>query len=71
MKSFLSGVLLGLAVLAIIFAFLFIEGWVIQYLWNGVMPSVFGLKQINIAQAIFLCLLSNLLIKSSLLPKKD
>jgi hypothetical protein len=40
-------------------------------LWNYVMPSVFGLTQITLLQAMALNILSGILFKSSVTVKKD
>jgi hypothetical protein len=40
-------------------------------LWNYVMPSVFGLTQISLLQAMALNILSGILFKSSVTVKKD
>lgn len=36
----------------------------VMVLWNAVIPDIFGLKEIRWAQAFFLLVLSNLLLKS-------
>lgn len=41
--------------------------WII---WNMVMPDVFGLPEISLAQSLGLCLLSSILIKSTNVTKK-
>jgi len=50
----------GLA-LAFLFAFLF--GWGVMYLWNWLMPEIFGLPRIGYWQAWGLVLLSHILLK--------
>jgi len=50
----------GLA-LAFLFAFLF--GWAVMYLWNWLMPEIFGLPTIGYWQAWGLVLLSHILLK--------
>ena len=40
-------------------------------LWNYLMPSVFGLTQITLFQAMALNILSGILFKSSVTVKKD
>lgn len=37
----------------------------VMFLWNAVMPGVFGLKVIGFSEALMLSLLSSLLFKSS------
>jgi hypothetical protein len=50
----------GLAMIAVIAVIMaFPERW----LWNSVMPEMFGLKEINLGQMICLSLLCTLLIK--------
>jgi len=51
----------GGLVLAFLFAFLF--GWAVMYLWNWLMPVIFGLPTIGYWQAWGLVLLSHILLK--------
>lgn len=51
----------GALVLAFLFAFLF--GWAVMYLWNWLMPEMFGLPRIGYWQAWGLVLLSHILLK--------
>lgn len=37
----------------------------VMYLWNAVMPDVFGMIEINFLQALYISLLSSLLFKSN------
>ncbi|MEQ6124739.1 hypothetical protein AAON49_11090 [Pseudotenacibaculum sp. MALMAid0570] len=53
------GTILLIIILAVTFFVLF--GYVIMYLWNWLMPSIFGLTTITFWQAIGLCLLSKIL----------
>jgi hypothetical protein len=50
-------VIAGLA-MAVLLAFLF--GWLVMYLWNLLMPAIFGLKAITYWQAFGLCILAKL-----------
>lgn len=52
-------VIIVVVVLALILAY------PIMLLWNGLMPDIFGLKEITFMQALGLNLLSGFLIKSS------
>ena len=58
MKIFL-GILMGIGVVGLIFLF----GWVVMLLWNWLMPSIFGLKQLTYWQAWGLLILSSILFK--------
>jgi len=59
--------LLGLATLGflIIVAFAFIMGFPVMWLWNWLMPAIFGLVKISIWKAIGLNMLCGFLIRSS------
>ncbi|MFY0629199.1 MAG: hypothetical protein JXR05_02390 [Flavobacteriaceae bacterium] len=53
------GTVLFIAILAVGFFILF--GYALMYLWNWLMPAIFGLTTITFWQAIGLCLLSKIL----------
>jgi hypothetical protein len=53
------GIVLGGMMLAVVLGFFF--GWVIEHLWNWLMPSVFGLRPITYWQGFGLFVLSKLL----------
>lgn len=36
---------------------------VLQYAWNNVMPELFGIRQITLLQALFLTIVSAILVK--------
>jgi hypothetical protein len=55
------GIALGGLTLAVVIAFAF--GWIVMYLWNYLMPAIFGLPAINFWQAWGLVVLSHILIK--------
>lgn len=57
-----TGFIIGGVVLAAGLAFLF--GFVVLYLWNWLMPEIFGLPAITYMQAWGLVLLSHILFKS-------
>ena len=59
--------LLGLATLGflIIVAFAFLMGFPVMWLWNWLMPAIFGLVKISIWKAIGLNMLCGFLIRSS------
>jgi hypothetical protein len=42
----------------------------VWFLWNWLMPEVFGLPKISFVQAFGICILSTLLFKSSIPPSK-
>jgi hypothetical protein len=50
---------IGGTVVAVVLGFLF--GWVIEHLWNALMPSLFGLKVITYWQGVGLFILAKLL----------
>jgi hypothetical protein len=43
----------------------------ILWIWNGLMPSIFGLGQINFWQALGISILSTLLFKNIEIKEKD
>ena len=45
----------------LIVAFVAVFGWIFQYLWNWLMPSIFGLATISYWQAIGLLILSKII----------
>lgn len=53
------GTVIFIAILAVAFFILF--GYLLMYLWNWLMPAIFGLTTITFWQAIGLCLLSKIL----------
>ena len=55
----LVGLGIGGLALAVLFAFLF--GWLVMLLWNWLMPTLFGLKQITYWQGFGLVILAKLL----------
>ncbi len=57
----IAGMVIGGLVLAVLFGFLF--GWIVMYLWNYLMPVIFGLPVISFWQAWGLVVLSHILIK--------
>lgn len=54
-----TGLILVLIVLVII------EGWFVVYLWNWLMPTVFGLTTITLWQGVGIFVLCNMLFKST------
>lgn len=52
------GTILFIIILAALFFVVF--GYVIMYLWNWLMPAIFGLTTITFWQAVGLCLLSKI-----------
>jgi hypothetical protein len=57
----IAGMVAGGFALAVVFAFLF--GWIVLYLWNWLMPVIFGLPVIGYWQAWGLVILSHILLK--------
>ena len=57
------GMVIGGLALAVLLAFLF--GWLVMYLWNWLMPTLFGLKVITYWQAWAMVLLAKILFGSS------
>lgn len=65
METFIK--LLGLSFLGIIIVvlFAFIVGFPVMWLWNWLMPAIFGLVKISVWKAIGLNMLCGFLIRSS------
>ena len=58
----IAGMVIGGVALAVLFAFLF--GLLVQYLWNWLMPGLFGLGTISYWQAVAMVILAKLLFGS-------
>ena len=52
----------GIKILTMVVAACLVFGFVIMYLWNWLMPTLFGLRTITFAQALGLLILSKLLL---------
>jgi len=57
------------SLLGIICTMLLISGYPLMWLWNWLMPIIFGLPEITFWQAIGLNLLSTVLFKSTTIKK--
>ena len=58
-KTFiLIGLILALIILVVI------EGWIVAYLWNWLIPAIFGLTTITPCQGIGIFVLCNILFNS-------
>lgn len=64
---------LGYAVLFVILIVFFalLTGIPVYFLWNWLMPEIFGLTEITLLQAIGLSLLCSLLFKANINSNKD
>ena len=64
---------LGYAVLFVILIVFFalLTGIPVYFLWNWLMPEIFGLTEITLLQAIGLSLLCSLLFKPNMRSNKD
>ena len=65
----LGKALLGVIVLALLIAI--VLGFPTMWLWNYLMPDLFGLQDITIWQAFAMNMLSSLLFKANVSSKKD
>jgi hypothetical protein len=59
------------SLLGIICTMLLISGYPLMWLWNWLMPIIFGLPEITFWQAIGLNLISTILFKSTTIKNKD
>jgi hypothetical protein len=55
----IAGLVMGGVVFAAVFAFLF--GWLVELLWNRLMPDLFGIKEITYWQAFGIVILAKIL----------
>lgn len=69
--NIIQGILLGVIALVIIALFSLIAAVFMYFLWNWLMPDIFGLKIITYWQAWGLCFLCSMLFKSSCSSSKD
>lgn len=58
----IAGMVIGGVAMAVLFAFLF--GLLVQYLWNWLMPGLFGLGTITYWQAVAMVILAKLIFGS-------
>jgi hypothetical protein len=63
------GVVLG--VVGVLFLYALLLAFPTYFLWNWLMPDIFGLGKIDILQALGLNFLSGILLKSNVNVKKD
>ena len=66
-----TGVLVAVLFAAIMAIFAVLLGYPTKWLWNALMPDIFGLKTITFWQAVRLLYLSGLLLKSSTSKSND
>jgi hypothetical protein len=71
MEKFVTYVGAAVIVLAIVAAMALLISLPVMWLWDAVMPDLFGLKTITWAQALYLSLLCGFLFKSSSSSKKE
>lgn len=65
MQDVLSAIGIGLGIFLFgVAAYALLFAWPIQLLWNDLMPSLFGLREISFGEAIEMGLLAGLLFKS-------
>jgi hypothetical protein len=64
----LQGILL---VVGLLFVSALLLAFPTYFLWNWLMPDIFGLGKINVLQALGLNFLSGILLKSNVNVKKD
>jgi hypothetical protein len=63
------GVVLG--VVGVLFLYALLLAFPTYFLWNWLMPDIFGLGKIDVLQALGLNFLSSILLKSNVNVKKD
>jgi hypothetical protein len=62
-------IILGIIAYAILFSIF--AAMPVYFLWNWLMPVIFGLPIITLSQALGLCLLSGILVKGSTSTSKS
>ena len=63
------GVVLG--VVGVLFLYALLLAFPTYFLWNWLMPDIFGLGRIDVLQALGLNFLSGILLKTNVNVKKD
>lgn len=57
--------------LFVIMLIIFLNAVIVAFLWNWLMPAIFGLKTITYLQAVGITWLAQILFKANLSTKKD
>ena len=55
----------GFLSILLLVGILLIFPWAVKYLWNGLMPSIFGLRMIGFKEALGLLILCRILVGST------
>jgi len=55
----------------ILIGYFILKAWVVQLLWNWFLPSFFGLPQISVVKGLVLLLLSEVLVKQTIVDLSD
>lgn len=72
MEKLLGYLVIGVGFVALVVALSALMALPFMWLWNGLMPDIFGLKSLSFMQAWGLLILSSFLFKnSSVSTKKD
>ena len=71
MDDFGEALVISLGLIVVVLILGLIAAFPVMWLWNFVMPAVFGLTRITFWQAFALYVLSNLLFKSASRSSKD
>jgi hypothetical protein len=56
-----KGIAIGIAFFIAFVLFIFLGGFVVQWLWNWLLPDIFGLRAITLWEALGLLLLSRIM----------
>lgn len=71
MSDFGENFIIALGLIVVAFILGLFAAFPVMWLWNFVMPAVFGLTKITFWQAFALYVLSNMLFKSAARTSKD
>lgn len=56
----MNNLIVIIGIVLLVLSLVFLEAWVVQIIWNAVMPALFGLKEITIPQSLGLMVLLNI-----------
>lgn len=65
MEKFINAIILGIIGMFFVCAVALLLAFPLKWTWNGVMPYLFGLKEIGVVQAFCLSFVAGCLIKPS------
>ena len=70
MEKILNGLIIAMGVFVLLVGISALMALPVMWLWNGLMPDIFGLKSLTFLQSWGLALLSGILFKSNVTSSK-